>query len=187
MLQMLELGATIFGLLQGLLVLLNKRSNWLFFIAQMICLLAFSWQNKLYGDVLNSTIYLFFGIIGFICWSSDNGNKKITACNKKEKAIYVLIILSATLLLNISLKNTQDPLPLIDSFTTTSSMVATVYMVLKKIDTWFIWFVNDIVYVAEYGLLDTPAYYLIGLNLIWAAMAVCSYFYWKKTMKGYQK
>lgn len=68
----LEIGATIFGLLQGILVLLNKRSNWIFYIAQIICLLSFSYLNKLYGDVLSNSIYFVFGIIGWFLWKNED-------------------------------------------------------------------------------------------------------------------
>ena len=37
MLMVLEIGATVFGLIQGILVMFNKRSNWIFYILQMIC------------------------------------------------------------------------------------------------------------------------------------------------------
>ena len=62
----LEIGATILGLIQGLLVMLNKRSNWIFYVLQMAFLIAFSVINHLYGDVVNNSIYFVMGIIGFI-------------------------------------------------------------------------------------------------------------------------
>ena len=57
-------------------------------------------------------------------------------------------------------------------------------MVKKKLDTWIIWFVNDIAYVYEYFMLEETAYYLMSLNLIWTFMAVISYLNWSKIMKG---
>ena len=44
-----EIGATIFGLLQGLLVMFNKRSNWIAYIVQMILMVIFSLSVNLYG------------------------------------------------------------------------------------------------------------------------------------------
>ena len=44
-----EIGATIFGLLQGLLVMLNKRCNWIAYITQMILMVVFSLSVNLYG------------------------------------------------------------------------------------------------------------------------------------------
>ena len=181
-----EIGATIFGLLQGIFVLLNKRSNWIFYIAQIICLLSFSYLNKLYGDVLSNSIYFVFGIIGWFLWKNEDV-ALISVCSGKERLVYSSIIVLGTIIMFILLSKTQDPLPLIDSFTSVSSFVATYYMVGKKLDTWLIWFVNDICYVVQYGLLENQAVYLMSLNIVWTAMAVASFLNWLKIMKGYKK
>lgn len=180
----LELGATILGLIQGVLVMLNKRSNWIFYILEMIFLIIFSSINHLYGDVTNNSIYLIMGIIGFILWNKNNKSSKITSCKVKERIIYVVLISLGTIIVSLILKNTDDPLPILDAFTTVSSLVATYYMMKKKIDTWIIWFVNDIFYAIEYFILPDQALYLFALNIIWTGMAVASYINWKNIMNG---
>ena len=181
-----EIGATVCGLLQGTLVLFNKRSNWIFYIAQIIFLLMFSLTNKLYGDVLGNSIYLLLGISGWIFWKDEN-KFRISICSSKERLVYISVIVAGSVILFLLLNRTQDPLPFIDSVTTASSFVATYYMVKKKLDTWIIWFVNDICYIAQYSLLENQAYYLISLNFIWTFMAIASFFNWLKIMKGYTK
>ena len=84
----LELGATVLGLIQGYLVMINKRSNWIFYILQMIFLIIFSTINHLYGDIVNNSIYLVMGIVGFILWNKKD-NIKITKTRIKEKIIYI--------------------------------------------------------------------------------------------------
>ena len=74
-----EIGATVFGLIQGALVMLNKRSNWIFYILQMIFLIIFSALNHLYGDIANNSIYLVMGVIGFILWNNNKESNKITS------------------------------------------------------------------------------------------------------------
>lgn len=186
MLNILEIGATIFGLIQGLLVMFNKKSNWIAYVIQMIFLLLFSIKANLYGDVVNNFIYLILGVVGFILWNKKN-NKDIKICSTKEKFIYVSVISVATLIVYLVLRNTNDPLPLLDAFTTTSSLVATYYMMIKKIDAWIIWFINDVFYAIEYFILPDQALYLFGLNIIWAIMAVGSYISWIKILKEKQE
>lgn len=183
MINYLEISATIFGLLQGILVMFNKRSNWIAYSIQMILMVIFSFSMNLYGDVANSTIYLILGIIGYIIWNKKD-EKDITECSIKEKIIYCIIIGISTFVLFLVLDKTDDPLPLLDAFTTTSSFVATYYMMTKKIDTWIIWFINDIFYAIEYFILPEQALSLFSLNVIWTIMAIISYFNWKKIMKG---
>ena len=177
-----EIGATIFGLLQGYLVMLNKRSNWIAYSIQMVFMILFSLSMHLYGDVTNSSIYLILGIIGFIIWNKKD-DKDIKKCTTKERLGYCSIIAIFTGVLFLILSKTNDPLPLLDAFTTTSSFVATYYMMVKKIDTWIIWFINDIFYAIEYFILPNQALYLFFLNLIWTVIAVMSYINWCKIMK----
>lgn len=182
----LEICATISGLIQGILVMFNKRSNWIAYIIQMILLVLFSLSMNLYGDVINNGIYLILGVIGFILWNKAD-NKKITKCSWKEKIVYTFIIIIGTIVGFSILRNTNDPLPLLDAFTTTSSLVATYYMMTKKIDTWIIWFINDIFYAIEYYILPDQAFYLFLLNVIWTFMAIASYISWYKLMRGEKK
>ena len=179
-----EIGATVFGLIQGILVMQNKRCNWIFYILQMIFLIIFSTLNHLYGDIANNSIYLVMGVVGFVLWNNNKESNKITKASTKERIIYILLITLGTIILSIVLKNTDDPLPLLDSFTTISSLIATYYMIKKKIDTWIIWFINDIFYAVEYFILPDQALYLFALNIIWTFMAVVSYINWNKIMKG---
>lgn len=177
----LEIGATIFGLIQGVLVMLNKRSNWIAYIIQMLLMIIFSFSMHLYGDVTNSLIYLILGIVGFIIWNKKD-DKDIERCSIKEKIIYTCLIAVETLTAFFVLNKTDDPLPLLDAFTTVSSFVATYYMMTKKLDTWVIWFINDIFYAIEYFILPEQALSLFALNVIWTIMAVISYINWKKIM-----
>lgn len=186
MLMVLEIGATVFGLIQGILVMFNKRSNWIAYIMQMILLILFSLSMKLYGDVFNNSVYVVLGMIGFILWNKDD-KKAITKCSFRERIIYIGVIGLGTLIGYLILKNTNDPLPLLDAFTTVSSLVATYFMMMKKIDTWIIWFINDIFYAIEYYVLPDQALYLFILNVIWTFMAVGSYISWSKIMKKEQQ
>lgn len=186
MINYLEIGATIFGLIQGVLVMLNKRSNWIAYSIQMLLMLMFSYSMNLYGDVTNSAIYLVLGVIGFIIWNKKD-ERDIKECSKKERIIYCIVMFIGTFITFLILRKTDDPLPLLDAFTTVSSFVATYYMITKKIDTWIIWFVNDIFYSIEYFILPRQALSLFVLNVIWTVMAIISYINWKKIMKKESK
>lgn len=182
-----EIGATILGLLQGVFVLFNKRVHWIFYILQMSFLVVFSIMNKLYGDMCNSAFYLIVGVVGFILWNPKRKQQAIQECSYWEKIGYTVFILLGTICLMGLLKQTDDPLPVIDSVTTVSSFVATYYMVCRKIDTWIVWFLNDICYIIQYALLPQPAFYLLSLNIIWTVLAVLSYIQWKKIMKSVKR
>ena len=183
MIKCFEVCATIFGLIQGVLVMYNKRSNWIAYVIRMAFLIVFSAFNHLYGDVVNNSIYFVIGIIGFILWKNED--KAIPQfCTVKQRVMYISVILIGTIVIGMGLRTTDDPLPLLDAFTTVSSLVATYYMMTKKIDTWFIWFVNDIFYALEYFILPDQAIYLFWLNVVWIFMAVGSFLNWNKIRRS---
>lgn len=180
---MIEIITTIFGLIQGVLVWFNKRSNWIFYCLQYVFLGIFSFVSHLYADVTNSVIYFIIGVIGYILWNNKKEDKKITKCSLKERILYILFIIITTVFIYMGLRNTSDPLPFLDAITTTTSYVATYYMLTKKVDTWILWFINDVLYVIEYFLLPNQAIYLMLLNVLWTFMAIGSYITWNKIYK----
>lgn len=174
-----EVLATVFGILQGLFVMLNKRCNWIFYVLQMASMIVFSYMSHLYGDVVNSSIYLVIGFIGFITWGREGGSK-IERASSEEIGIWIAVLCFGSLFGSMLLAQTDDPLPRLDAFTTVSSFVATILMVRHKIETWIVWFVNDICYCVEYWLLPDQAFYLFALNIVWTVMAVVSFVVWRR-------
>ena len=61
---MLEWVCTVLGIIQGVLVAVNKRSNWIFYILQMVGLFIFSSIHHLHGDMANNAVYSIMGVIG---------------------------------------------------------------------------------------------------------------------------
>ena len=57
-------------------------------------------------------------------------------------------------------------------------------MMFHKIETWIVWFINDIMYIYEYYALPNQAFYLIFLYIIWTCLAVGSFFNWLKIYKN---
>lgn len=184
---MVEIMTTLMGLIQGALVWANKRSNWIFYCLQYVFLGVFSYISHLYGDVTNSIFYFCVGVAGWILWNKDKEERPIRKCSNMERVIYSVIIVFSTVIVYFILKNTNDPLPFLDAITTTTSYVATFYMVTKKTDTWILWFINDILYVIEYWLLPDQALYLMVLNVIWTGMAIGSFITWNKIYKKQEK
>lgn len=180
---MVEIITTLMGLIQGTLVWANKRSNWIFYCLQYVFLGIFSYTAHLYGDVTNSIFYFCVGVIGWILWNKNKEERPIRKCSNMERVVYSVIIAFSTVIVYIILINTKDPLPFLDAITTTTSYVATFYMVTKKIDAWILWFINDILYVSEYWLLPNQALYLMALNIIWTGMAIGSFMTWNKIYK----
>lgn len=177
---MLEVLSMVFGLIQGVLVMLDCRSNWIFYTLQMVFLVLFSIDMRLWGDVAIDSIYFFLGIGGFFLWRKGSQAEAISVYGWKERIFWLLISILAIVVSWTFLCKTDNPLPFLDSVTSVTSMIATWFMFCHKLEAWCVWFINDVFYIAEYFMLPDKALYLIGLYIIWTVFAIASFVNWKR-------
>ena len=187
---MLEIFSALMGLIQGILIMLNKKENWIFYMLNIITLMVFSYISKLYGDVLENAVYMLLGLLGTLTWYSSNisekflgKNSRIQYCSNKERLYYILGFIGVTILSYLWLLSTDDPQPLLDAVTTGLGLTATVLMALKKVDAWVLWFIDDILMAIVYFRLEDRALYLMTLNIVWVFLAIASYYTWDKITK----
>lgn len=180
----LEIFATLLGLIQGVLVMLDKRSNWVFYSLQMLFLVAFSVNVRLWGDVLIDSIYFLMGIAGFILWKKGSSVDSITTYSRKAHVLWTFAAIIATVTAYAVLRETDNPLPLLDSITSVTSIIATWFMFRHKLEAWIVWFFNDLFYIAEYFMLPDKAFCLICLYVVWTILAVASYVNWLRLINS---
>ena len=183
---MLEIVTSIFGLIQSILIMCNKKENWIFYLLNIVTLTFFSFKARLYGDVLENSIYLLIGFFGLFSWYSNNITNKFFKksntnwMNNKERVIFFLIFIILSILIYIWLIHTNDPLALLDAVTTGLSFVATITMAMKKVDSWIYWLIDDILMAITYFMLPDKAIYLMSLNIIWIFLAIGTIYTWNK-------
>ena len=178
MITTIEIIAVIFGVIQSVLVLFNKRFNWIFYVLQMIFLALFSYGVGLYGNVALNCLYIFFGFWGWATWGKDNSRP--TFFTKNDMKLIVLLPIIATAATTAFVLNLPGEFKLFDIATVATSIIATVLMVKHKVEAWVIWFVNDILYIVTYFQLPNQPIYLIVMYIFWTIMAIASFVSWKK-------
>ena len=176
----LETIATVCGLIQGMLILLKKKENWIFYFGNIGILTVYSFFIKLYGDVIENAIYIVMGIFGTMIWHNEKTAKYFNAeqiryANKKEKIFYSLFFLVTTYIVYLLIANTDDPKPLSDAITTGLGFCATLMMAQKLVESWIAWLVYDILMAYIYLTIPDISYGLAFLNFVWIFMAVGSY------------
>ena len=187
---MLEIITSIFGLIQSILIMLNKKENWIFYLLNISALIIFSLTAKLYGDVLENSIYLLIGLFGLFSWYSKTISSKIIKNNEihwmtsKERIIYFFIFIVISVLIYLWLIHTDDPLALLDAITTGLSFVATFTMATKKVDSWIYWLVDDVLMAITYYLLPDKALWLMSLNIVWIFLAIATIYSWSRLAKN---
>jgi nicotinamide mononucleotide transporter PnuC len=177
---MFEIIATILGLIQGVLVMLNKRSNWLVYAAQMVALVIFSYQAKLYGDMWQNVFYFFFCLYSWWIWKKGGFADKIKMLKSYQRICGIICILCLTYILGVKLCSTDDPMPFTDSFTTITAFAGLILMSLRRVEAWVVWFFNDIAYMYQYFNLPDQALYLFALYVIWTVLAAATFINWLK-------
>ena len=188
---MLEIFSACCGLIQSILILFKRKENWIFYLLNIITLTIFSFTAKLYGDVIENLVYVIFGFFGLFTWYSEHISKKIFGsenkiryANIKERIFYLLMFLSISIGMYFFLKSTDDPFPFLDAITTGMSFTATLMMAFKRVDSWIVWFIDDILMAYVYFSLKDKALYLMALNIIWVVLAIGTWYTWHKEAKG---
>ena len=184
MVNLIELVPAIFGLVQGVLILMKRKENWIFYLLNISTLIVYSFSVHLYGDVIENFIYLVIGLFGTLVWTSASFAKRFGFANIrhstwKENVLFLALIVFLSAVIYIAVSYTNDPLPILDAVTTGMGFVATYMMATKIIETWIVWFINDILMVITYQSLPDPGYFLTVLNFIWIFMAIGSYISWR--------
>lgn len=184
---MLEIFTAFCGLIQSVLIMLNRKENWIFYILNIGSLTIFSFFAHLYGDVAENLIYIVFGILGLSTWYSTKISKKlfgnvntIKYCTNKERIIYFMMFSIISIGTYFWLIKTNDPAPFLDAITTGMGFTATLMMALKRVEAWIVWFIDDILMAYVYFLLPDKGFWLMCLNIIWIVLAVGSWYTWHK-------
>ena len=184
----------LFGTISGLIyILLSIKQNiWLWpigFISSGLSFIVFL-QSKLYADMLLQVYYLVVSIYGFYHWFSfKNSKTEKTGLELPVvvlKPLHVIYFVSITVLLTlpcwyIFANYTDASAPLIDSFVSAGSIIATWMLARKVLEQWLWWIVIDAISVGIFfykGL-----YFTVVLFVINTIVAIIGYLKWKKDLQ----
>jgi|TARA_B110000459_G_scaffold69320_1_gene77900 nicotinamide mononucleotide transporter len=178
---LLEIVAVIFGVLYTVLMAQNKISCWIFgIIGSLLSVYIFVEYAKLYAEAVLYVFYVFAGIYGWMQWKKQKSVEKVY---QQKVSTHVKLILSGTVIslllyFGLTFFFTEAEKPLIDSFTTVFSFIATYLMAKKWIGNWYYWLVIDAVSVYLYYTRELEIYAL--LMLVYTILVVYGYWQWKK-------
>lgn len=164
-------------------VLAAKGNIWCwFFAAVSVSLYIYlCYEAKLFAETILQIFYLLMAFLGYFSWS--NSNKKFIA-KQLSVSHHISIILSGaiiTFLIGFYLATyTEAKMPIIDSFTTCFSIIATFLVIRKILENWLYWIIIDIVSVYIYFSRDLHLTSILFLT--YACVAIVGYINWKKKL-----
>ena len=183
----IELLGLITSVLFTVLSIRQKPAAWLFGILSAIFYAIVFYHAKLYASTALQGYYFAISIYGWYYWikgSKGEGTGHDLAVKKislKLAIIGLMCALPINVLLWWILSLMNDSYPVLDSLTTTISIIATWMLARKYMENWILWIVNDIISIGLYVYIKL--YPTTVLFVIYTVLAIVGYIEWKKDYK----
>lgn len=180
------------------LVAKNKTLNWPIGIAATILFGFLFFQINLYADFLEQIYFLLTGFWGWWAWSTGRKSKKeekpILTLSSPSRVWWILATVVGTIVLGYvdAHLNTYFPqfftepasFPYLDSFTTIMSFVATILLIRKELEAWYLWILVDIIGIWLYWAKDVRLVSI--LYIVFLVLATNGLITWRKLYKKQQ-
>ena len=183
-----EFIGTLFGLVS---VYLASRANiltWATGIVNELFLFILFFQVQLYADMFLQVYFFVVTLFGWYNWKKNPKKKGITSTKVQTKIWLVGVIITGTLVTGFLFSNIhiylpqyfeiESAYPYTDSFVMILSIVATIFLAGKRIESWHLWILVDLICVILFfkkGIVFLALEYLIFL-----IMATYGLINWKK-------
>jgi nicotinamide mononucleotide transporter len=185
-------GLEFWGMVTGIwcVWLCRKESmwNWPIGIVNILIWMVMFYQAHLYGSFGIQIFFFILNCIGWYNWTQFKGRNNVrrtTLAKPWQVAVAFLIGLAGTFIVGKVLAVGTDAVaPFWDSWILSMSLVAQVWMNLKKLQNWYMWNTVDVVSVVLYasqGLYLTAFCYAVFIYI-----CIRGYFEWKKEMEAQQ-
>jgi nicotinamide mononucleotide transporter len=183
---LLELFAAVVGAVSVWLSVRQNILSWPTAIVNVILYVIVFYQAKLYADMGLQVVYAVLSVYGWYEWMYGGEGRTelhVTRTGPGLAALLALIALSGSALLGTLLRHATDAaLPYMDSFLSSTSLVAQWMMTRKKLENWLVWVAVDVLYV---GMFVFKGLYLTaGLYLVFLGLALKGYVDWRRSMAG---
>ena len=182
----LELFAAIVGAISVWLSVRQNILSWPTAIVNVVLYAIVFYQAKLYADMGLQVVYAALSIYGWYEWLYGGEGRTelhVTLTSPRLATLLALIALSGAALLGTLLRHTTDAaLPYMDSFLSSTSLVAQWMMTRKKLENWLVWIFVDVLYVGMF--IFKGLYLTAGLYAVFLVLAVRGYVDWRRSMAG---
>ena len=181
----IELFGLVFGVLAVWLLIKENIWTWPVGIAYILASLYIFYTTRLYADFALHIFFLIMSIYGWYYWlkGGDRTESDLPVSHESNQLLAILlgacaiaIFVSGGLFANY----TDADLPYWDNTTSYLSLLAMWLQSRKKIESWILWFVIDVLAAGIYFYKGIYFYSL--LYLIYLAMAIMGYKAWRESV-----
>ena len=180
----LELIAALVGALSVWLSVRQNIWSWPTAIVNVVLYAIVFYEAKLYADMGLQVIYAILSIYGWYEWLYGGAGRtelRVSRTGPRRGVLLAVIAAAGSALLGVFLhRETDAALPFMDSFLSSTSLVAQWMMTKKLLENWLVWIGVDVLYVGMFifkGLFLTA-----GLYAVFLALAVKGYIDWRRSL-----
>ena len=180
----LELFAAVTGAVSVWLSVRQNIWSWPTAIVNVVLYAIVFYDAKLYADMGLQVVYAVLSVYGWYEWLYGGEGRtvlRVTRTTPRIAAVLTLIAAAGSALLGTVLHRATDAaLPFMDSFLSSTSLVAQWMMTKKLLENWLVWIAVDVLYVGMF--LFKGLYVTAGLYAVFLALAVRGYLDWRRSM-----
>jgi nicotinamide mononucleotide transporter len=180
----LELFAALLGAVSVWLSVRQNIWSWPTAIVNVVLYAIVFYEAKLYADMGLQVIYAVLSIYGWYEWlygGAGHTELHVTRTGPRLGGLLALVAAAGSALLGVVLHRATDAaLPFMDSFLSSTSLVAQWMMTKKLLENWLVWIAVDVLYVGMFifkGLFLTA-----GLYAVFLALATKGYIDWRRSI-----
>lgn len=158
--------------------------NWPVGILNNLFFLVLFWRSGLFADSGLQLVYVAISLYGWWNWRHGGGARRDLAISPVPRhaalGLGVATLLGTVALAGFLDHQTPSTVPWGDAFTTSASLAAIYLQARKWIETWYVWIVADLVYIALY--LQKALWLTAVLYLIFLVMCLEGYREWRQRL-----
>lgn len=181
-----EIVATVLSLIYIVLAVANKPLCFVFgiFASLIWGYVSFSMYNLVFDAILQF-FYVGMSVWGILLWKSEGDKEELPIRNMTmpEHAISIAAGIGLGFMVAYLTGLFYDAnWPYLDSLTTAFLMIATYWLVQRKLECWIYFIIADAVYIYIYH--QQGATLFAWMMVVYTIMAALGYYQWKREMKA---
>jgi nicotinamide mononucleotide transporter len=184
----LEIIAAVLGALSVWLSVRQNIWSWPTGIVNVVIYAVVFYEAKLYADMGLQVIYAALSVYGWYEWlygGEQHTELHVTRTTRPVGAVLAAIAVAGSVGLGFILRGATDAaLPFLDSFLSSTSLVAQWMMTRKKLESWLVWIAVDVLYVGMF--IFKHLYVTSVLYAVFLGLAIRGYIDWKRSMATQQ-
>jgi nicotinamide mononucleotide transporter len=176
----IEILAVITGIISVILTIKQNVYCWFFGLISCVLLSIYFFNVHFYGQMTLQIVSIVQCIYGWVRWYKID-NKEVTSIGIERSFYFIIISICLGIIFTNITQPEKDIWFYLDGAGGIIALLATYLLVLKKIEAWWIFMINNVMIFTL--CIHQGIYYIAGLNLIYFIISIKGYKEWQRNIK----